>query len=477
MKTKLGLLVISALAALTFNACGDDGGSGGNGPSNADQVVASFEDLTQCTAKREGATAYVKDEKKEYACLSGNWVPTDDAVSSVAGSSAGVSSAGVSESGRSSAASDGQSDETNPSSIGQSSSSNLAPGRDGDVRLGLNGDLLKYDSLQAQWIAANGRDTSLGLTGCTDKREGEAGVGNDDGYYICKSGQWQDASGLEYVRSAKTCSHDADLIVGSAADTNRYVCDADTFRVATDSEKGADRGCTSYNLNEERLFAGNATCSQSGIWLASTNTVPGTMTYGGQTYKTIGIGTQMWMAENLNYEYKVDGSTYGNWCYNNSADSCAKYGRLYTWAAAMDTATTGCGYATTCAASSGKVRGICPTGWHLPSAAEWSTLITAVGDSAGTKLKSTSGWYSNGNGTDAYGFSALPSGGRYSGGSFDDTGYSADFWSASGDYRDYAYPEDYRDYAYLMELYYSYAGASQYNNYKSNGFAVRCVKD
>ena len=213
----------------------------------------------------------------------------------------------------------------------------------------------------------------------------------------------------------------------------------------------------------------------AGDWRKATVREYGTMTYGGQTYKTIGIGTQMWMAENLNYDYKVNGSTYGNWCYNNSADSCAKYGRLYTWGAAMDSATTGCGFGTTCAASSGKVRGICPTGWHLPSAAEWSTLITAVGDSAGTKLKSTSGWYSNGNGTDAYGFSALSSGGRYSGGSFDDTGYSADFWSASEDYRDCANLMG--DCANLMELYYSYAGASQRNDYKSNSFAVRCVKD
>ena len=80
----------------------------------------------------------------------------------------------------------------------------------------------------------------------------------------------------------------------------------------------------------------------------------------GRTYKTVVIGAQTWMAENLDYEYKANDSTYGNWCYGNSADNCAKYGRLYSWAAAMDSATTGCGDGKACTASSEKVQG------HLP---------------------------------------------------------------------------------------------------------------
>ena len=181
------------------------------------------------------------------------------------------------------------------------------------------------------------------------------------------------------------------------------------------------------------------------------------------------------MAENLNYDYKIDGVSHGNWCYNNEPDSCAKYGRLYTWAAAMDSANTRCGYGyyTACTASSGKVRGICPTGWHLPCVAEWDTLFAAVGgvDSAGTKLKSTSGWYNNDNGTDAYGFSALPSGGG-DGRIFGSAGFDANFWSSSEVDQDYAYY-----YAYYVYLYYYYADAKQDSSYKYSGFAVRCVKD
>ena len=176
------------------------------------------------------------------------------------------------------------------------------------------------------------------------------------------------------------------------------------------------------------------------------------------------------MAENLNYEYKIDGSTYGNWCYNDSAQYCERYGRLYTWAAAMDSATTGCGYGKTCTASSGKVQGVCPTGWHLPSKAEWNTLFTAVGgaDSAGTMLKSTEGWEDGDNGADAYGFSALPSGNRNSDGHFNYAGSRAYFWPSSEYVQDGAY-----------NVYLDYYDADAYQNVgnKDCGFAVRCVKD
>jgi hypothetical protein len=82
----------------------------------------------------------------------------------------------------------------------------------------------------------------------------------------------------------------------------------------------------------------------------------------GQTYQTIKIDNQVWMAENLNYR-----TSSGSWCYDNSSDNCEKYGRLYTWETA---------------------KGVCPSGWHLPSTKEWSVLIANLGgkDVAGRKL-------------------------------------------------------------------------------------------
>jgi uncharacterized protein (TIGR02145 family) len=111
----------------------------------------------------------------------------------------------------------------------------------------------------------------------------------------------------------------------------------------------------------------------------------------GKTYRTVKIGEQVWMAENL--DYRADSS----WCYDNNPDNCKKYGRLYSWNAAMKA---------------------CPDDWHLPTRKEWEELVAYVDDytfiydrgvyeTAGTKLKSKS---PNWNGTDDYGFSALPGG-------------------------------------------------------------------
>jgi uncharacterized protein (TIGR02145 family) len=104
-------------------------------------------------------------------------------------------------------------------------------------------------------------------------------------------------------------------------------------------------------------------------------------------YKTTTIGGKTWMAENLNYLPPSGNS----WCYDNDNSKCNQYGRLYDWNTA---------------------RTVCPAGWHLPTRNEWNNLVTAVGSSAGTKLKSTSGWKDNGNGTDEFGFSALSGGYR-----------------------------------------------------------------
>jgi uncharacterized protein (TIGR02145 family) len=122
----------------------------------------------------------------------------------------------------------------------------------------------------------------------------------------------------------------------------------------------------------------------------------------GQQYRTVQIGTQTWMAENLNYS-----TTVGSWCFDNTESNCTKYGRLYRWSTASDA--------------------ICPSGWDLPSQSDWKTLIDYAGggSEAGTALKSTE-WTSTTSGVsslDSYGFSALP-GGAYDG--------SRDFFNLGG---------------------------------------------
>ena len=210
------------------------------------------------------------------------------------------------------------------------------------------------------------------------------------------------------------------------------------------------------------------------------------ITYGTMTdsrdkkvYKTVKIGGQTWMAENLNYadSTKTLSLLERSWCYNNDSANCAVAGRLYTWAAAIDSVKLAtdadnpqdCGHRKTCTLPD-TVYGICPPGWHLPTQTEWNTLFTEVGGSstAGKILKSQTGWYNNGNGTDGVGFSALPAGYRKYTGYFSYDGDTANFWSAT---------ENNSNDAYRMGLYYSREDAYLYSHDKNYGFSVRCLQD
>jgi uncharacterized protein (TIGR02145 family) len=163
----------------------------------------------------------------------------------------------------------------------------------------------------------------------------------------------------------------------------------------------------------------------------------------GNKYKYVRIGTQMWMAENLAYlpqvndgwngseidkyyyvyDYTPLGATEPEKVTNAKATSNYQtYGVLYNWTAAMDSAVSS-------SASPSGVQGVCPSGWHLPSDAEWNVLANFSGDSTvmGGKLKSASAW----DGTDDYNFSALPSGSGDLAGPFNDLGNDAFYWAAT----------------------------------------------
>ncbi|HIA36920.1 MAG TPA: hypothetical protein EYN89_09405, partial [Flavobacteriales bacterium] len=126
----------------------------------------------------------------------------------------------------------------------------------------------------------------------------------------------------------------------------------------------------------------------------------------GKTYKTVIIGTQEWMAENL--AFKPSSGNY--WAYDDNNSNVAKYGYLYDWETAQN---------------------VCPSGWHLPTDEEWTTLTDYLGgeEVAGTKMKSTSGWKDNGIGTNESGFSGLPGGYRYDDGYYSSIGWSGLWWS------------------------------------------------
>jgi len=191
------------------------------------------------------------------------------------------------------------------------------------------------------------------------------------------------------------------------------------------------------------------------------NVLVDSVSWGGQMYKTVKIGPQTWMAENLNF--KGDGSDTIGVCTHNTIDSCRKYGRLYSWNEVMNGASGS-------SRNPSGVQGICPSHWHVPSDSEWTILAKSIGgDSlAGTKLKASSGWDSSGNGIDLYGFRVLPAGSRGDSGFVDGVGTDANFWSST-EYRPlYAWSR----FFYSRDLYVGY-----FMNYVTSGFSLRCVKD
>ena len=433
----VGLALWALLLALA--ACGGD--SNGTDPARdaelaemVDTVVSTYDDLTICTDKREGTTAYVEDEKKAYVCESKRWTVNDSLTESI-----------------------------------QNKDSDSA--KDAEPSEKVDKVVPTFDDLPA----------------CTGNRNGKtAYVEDEDSAYVCKKGLW-------VVDDSLTKAVRPDSENKSSSSAKAKSSSNETSESSSSAKSSSSKDSKSSSSDEKSSSSSSVVPTVSVASPCKTATEDnceyGTLTddRDGQTYKTVKIGEQWWMAENLNYAYTgvpfKDGdftSDSTSWCYDNDAANCAKYGRLYTWAAAMDSVGTwstngmGCGYYRECSPTN-PVRGICPEGWHLPDATEWNALFTAVGGkaTAGIMLKSMRGWNdkddgTSGNGSDAYSFSALPAGNRDYYGVFYGEGYEALFWSST---------ENYSNDAYYMYLNYGYDCARLNIDYKDLGFSVRCLKD
>ncbi len=282
--------------------------------------------------------------------------------------------------------------------------------------------------------------------------------------------------------------------------------DGSSSSVCEDCDDGSSSSVTPKSNDSETSVSSSSTKSSSSSVESSSSSRIGCKTetednceYGellddrdGQTYKTVKIGDQWWMAENLNYAYlqpteELDSSSF---CYNDSAEYCERYGRLYIWSAAMDSAAVfsadgaECGYKSICS-STCPVRGVCPKGWHLPSIDEWDDMVAYVGGDhyAGRMLKTTTEWFvydDNIVGIDAYAFSGWPSGRRDNFDKFDEVGRFAFYWSASEVLADIEVLADnaiLRTDAYNIELGFNYMGVQRSDYYKSGAMSVRCIQD
>jgi uncharacterized protein (TIGR02145 family) len=194
----------------------------------------------------------------------------------------------------------------------------------------------------------------------------------------------------------------------------------------------------------------------------------------GNLYKTVTIGTQQWMAENLKVSKYSDGTTIPNitdntlwqnnttgaWSYyNNEVDNNAKYGKLYNWFAVSKT-------------TNGN-KNVCPTGWHVPTDAEWTVLTDYLGGESisGGKMKEvgTTNWNSpNTDATNTSLFSGLPGGLLDYWGNYDGFG-SYSYWWSSTELTDI--------HAWYRHLYFSFGSTTRYYFHRRNGLSVRCLKD
>ena len=403
--------IVAILLAMFLTACGDsDGASANNGSATLEDVYASEDDLPGCTEKYDGAVAFVKEGSTAFKCEDGRWENKGEYYA--------------------------------------------------------NNDAIKN---------------------CTSKREGEiAYIVDEDKSLVCQDGKWvmasdkvgEPAEPAEGSSSSRHCEesqcddeaiHDSEKSSSSASKdpasdepVESSSAEGPSSSVATDGSSSSvslsEVSSSSVQSSSSEQSSSSARSSSSIASSSSTGIVPPCKTetednceYGvlkdsrdGKEYKTVKIGDQWWMAENLNFEVE------NSFCYSNSVDNCAKYGRLYAWAAAVSK-------------SEGKVRGICPGGWHIPMSDEWNTLYSAMENSShAMQVEGVSKWS---DATDAYAFSVLPAG-YYFYGYFRSIDSYACFWSATENGSS-------GDYWYLVA---TEAGFSN-DDYENVGCSVRCIKD
>ena len=241
-----------------------------------------------------------------------------------------------------------------------------------------------------------------------------------------------------------------------------YVCENGGFRLPTEIEMAMNMGCTSYNYGKKiKVNHSHFICTENGwavdpdVWEEGSFTDP----RDGREYRTVGIWDQVWMGENLNYTDSVatpdlEGK---RWCYDDEQEQCDTYGSLYS-----------------CEIS----KSVCPAGWHLPTESDWQDLLnfmTRMGVDLDKGLRAKSDWYNytghSNNGTDVFGFTALPGGIMYEANSYGNATREAWFW--------YAQDCSLNEYEalYLSSEETNFVSSSVSGGKITDAYSVRCIKD
>ena len=362
---------------------------------------------------------------------------------------------------------------------------------DGAVQMGQIDTSIVY-VYDGGWRQGTELDRQLGL-GCTQEIADKDSVykASEEVWYKCAdttisvegvtvTSAWHEMSDYEkdMIYWKANINADPGTLLKGEFTQKTMVWDDSTLREANEYEIFLKKGCvtsmygTSDSLSNTLKYECD-TLNEFG-W-SKTGTFNGR---DGNIYKAVQIGDQVWMAENLQFAYrqKTEELDSSSACYNNDKKYCSIYGRYYLWSAAMDSLgingkASWCGLGVRCSPTY-PIRGACPKGWHLPDTSEWSRLFKAVGgkNKAALMLRSTSGWFTTGNGLDRYSFTAYPAGRCFGNKTWncDDESYFAYFWTSV--------ERDKHD-AYYVDLLYHLDSPDLDYESKMAGFSVRCVKD
>ena len=279
---------------------------------------------------------------------------------------------------------------------------------------------------------------NYGLGQCTSKREGDTKRNVNklsklyNEYFVCEGGRW--------------------LIPGDDAKSSSSV-------ESPNSSSSSENPPSSSSIDSGEPVFGELTDARDG-----------------RVYKTVKLGSQEWMAENLNYAAE------GSLCYENDEKNCEKYGRLYNWEVALDTSNRGCGdNFSGCRLRSDfhPREGICPDGWHVPEHAEWDTLFAYAdahgeGESAADALQAyyRDDYLEKTYSSDRFGFNVAPAG-VFNGNEFSGLGTSTEFWTASIETTDWL---SYISITPSTIHFVKGSGSNVYMTHISHAVSVRCVK-
>ena len=310
-----------------------------------------------------------------------------------------------------------------------------------------------------------GEDFTIGFVSTCGKVKIERGYINGDpimegelivGYEKIYAGLTCDTENLQWeaIGNDEFLSCTGGTITGNWLEMGTYVYRAKLNQKAYKNSECPD--CSNFKGNLFECFM---------ITVTECGSVTFTDSRDQKVYKFVEICDQVWMAENLAFKTET-----GSWAYNNDESKVAIYGRLYDWATAVTA---------------------CPEGWHLPSDAEWDQLAQYVSDQKGPYAKSDNFWYYVGQhlkatgtiedndglwlfydtsveGTDDFGFSALPGGARSGGGNFFSMGEAGVWWTSS---------ESSDTHSWRRLLFYGYPELVRSFHPKVNGYSVRCVRN